>query len=112
MLIVIGQSISFEVTLGFNLELKSGIEKKRGSVQVCTGKMKVCFIVLIKLSLRLINLSHNSLYTYTTKEISHQLGKTSKQSVSMHKRTSKQSVSERETSKQPICLHITTGVEP
>jgi len=34
MLIVIGQSITFEVALGFNLELKSRIEEKRGSVQV------------------------------------------------------------------------------
>jgi len=49
--------------------------EERGPFKLCTGKMKVCFVVLIKLSLRLINPSRNSLYTYTTKEISYQLGK-------------------------------------
>src|SRR5712672_1905782 len=50
-------------------------EEEGGPFKLCTGKVKVCFIVLIKLSLRLINPSYNSLYTYTTKEISHRLGK-------------------------------------
>jgi len=48
-----------------------GREEEGGPFKLCTGKMKVCFVVLIKLSLRLINPSHNFLYTYTTKEISH-----------------------------------------
>ena len=83
---------------------------------MCTGKVKVCFVVLIKLSLRLINPSYNPYIhiqprrsvidlAITSKQPVSIHKQTSKQSVSMHKRTSKQSVSERETSKQLICLH-------